>query len=72
MLPLLWTAITSGTNGPIPFAATHDDDLSVPWDPNVWLPKYGENLEAIEGLSLAVRRKIPIAISMECWRLHLE
>lgn len=68
MLPLLWTDVTSGIDCPILFAATHGDDLFVPWDPGVWLPKYGENLEAIECLSLAMRRKILTAISIERWR----
>lgn len=50
----------------------------VPWDSSVWLPKYGEDMEVIEGISLIVHKKILTAISIEhcilndhmrCWRV---
>lgn len=49
---------------------THGDNLFILLDSSVWLPMYGENLEAIEGLSLTMCRKILIAISIEHWRVE--
>jgi len=54
------------------------NNLLVPWDPGVWLPKYGEDVEAIEGLPLTVHKKTLTAMRMDrcvpndhmrCWRV---
>ena len=37
---------------PISFMTTHGDNLLVPQDPSVWLPKCDEDVEANEGISL--------------------
>lgn len=42
----------------------------VMWYPIIWLPKYGEDVEAIEGLFLTIHKKTLTTMSMECYVLN--